>query len=69
MFFINGTRLHYYPATRFAAANQEYPANPQAQPTDIVRGFGTPVQDPIAVAEVGKLQPTAAKLMDRIGWR
>lgn len=54
---------------RFAAANQEYPANPQAQPTDIVRGFGTPVQDPIAVAEVGKLQPTAAKLMDRIGWR
>ena len=54
---------------RFAAANQEYPANPQAQPTDIVRGFGAPVQDPIAVAEVGRLQPTAAKLMDRIGWR
>ena len=54
---------------RFAAANQEYPANPAAQPTDIVRGFGVPLQDPIAVAEVGKLQPTAAKLMDRIGWR
>lgn len=54
---------------RFAAANQEYPANPAAQPTDIVRGFGAPVKDPIAVAEVGKLQPTAAKLMDRIGWR
>ena len=54
---------------RFAAANQEYPANPQAQATDIVRGFGAPVQDPIAVAEVGKLQPTAAKLMDRVGWR
>lgn len=54
---------------RFAAANQEYPANPAAQPTDIVRGFGAPLQDPIAVAEVGKLQPTAAKLMDRIGWR
>jgi iron(III) transport system substrate-binding protein len=54
---------------RFAAANQEYPANPKAQPTDIVRGFGSPVQDPIAVAEVGRLQPTAAKLMDRIGWR
>jgi len=54
---------------RFAAANQEYPANPEAQPTDIVRDFGAPLQDPIAVAEVGKLQPTAAKLMDRIGWR
>lgn len=54
---------------RFAAANQEYPANPQAQPTEIVRGFGAFVQDPIAVAEVGRLQPSAARLMDRIGWR
>ena len=54
---------------RFAAANQEYPANPQAQATDIVRGFGAAVQDPIAVAEIGRLQPTAAKLMDRVGWR
>jgi iron(III) transport system substrate-binding protein len=54
---------------RFAAANQEYPANPQAQPTDIVRGFGDFLRDPIAVAEVGRLQPTAAKLMDRLGWR
>ena len=54
---------------RFAGANQEYPANPQAQPSDIVRGFGAFKQDPIAVAEVGRLQPTAAKLMDRVGWR
>jgi iron(III) transport system substrate-binding protein len=54
---------------RFAAANQEYPANSQAQPTDIVRGFGDFLRDPIAVAEVGRLQPTAAKLMDRLGWR
>jgi iron(III) transport system substrate-binding protein len=54
---------------RFAGANQEYPANPQAQPSDIVRGFGVFKQDPIAVAEVGRLQPTAAKLMDRVGWR
>lgn len=54
---------------RFAAANQEYPANPQAEPTEIVRGFGAPKVDPIAVAEVGRLQPVAAKLMDRVGWR
>lgn len=54
---------------RFAAENQEYPANPQAQPTAIVRSFGEFVQDPISIAKVGELQPTAAKLMDRVGWR
>ena len=54
---------------RFAGANQEYPANPQAQASEVVRGFGSFKQDPIAVAEVGRLQPTAAKLMDRVGWR
>jgi iron(III) transport system substrate-binding protein len=54
---------------RFAGANQEYPANPAAQPTEIVRGFGTYAADPISVAKVGELQPVAARLMDRTGWK
>lgn len=54
---------------RFAAANQEYPANPQASATDVVKGFGEYRADPIAIAEVAKLQPAAAKLMDRAGWQ
>lgn len=54
---------------RFAGANQEYPANPAAAPSDIVKGFGTFTADPIAVAKVGELQPAAARLMDRVGWK
>lgn len=54
---------------RFAAANQEYPANPQAPPTAVVRSLGEFRADPIAVAQVAALQPAAAKLMDRVGWR
>ena len=54
---------------RFAAANQEYPVNAAASPTAVVRGFGGFRQDPLAVTEVGALQPAAARLMDRVGWR
>ncbi|MCZ8129783.1 MAG: extracellular solute-binding protein [Steroidobacteraceae bacterium] len=54
---------------KFAGANQEYPANPQAQPSDIVKGFGEYRADPISVAKVGSMQPDAAKLMDRVGWK
>ena len=54
---------------RFAGANQEYPVHAAASPTAIVRGFGGFTQDPLAVAEVGALQPAAARLMDRVGWR
>jgi iron(III) transport system substrate-binding protein len=54
---------------RFAGENQEYPANPAAQPTEIVRGLGTYTADPISVAKVGELQPAAARLMDRTGWK
>jgi iron(III) transport system substrate-binding protein len=54
---------------RFAGANQEYPANPAAKPSEIVQGFGTFKADPISVAKVGELQPVAARLMDRVGWK
>lgn len=54
---------------RFAGANQEYPANPAAQPSAIVQAFGAYTADPISVAKVGELQPAAARLMDRAGWK
>jgi iron(III) transport system substrate-binding protein len=54
---------------RFAGANQEYPVHVAASPTAIVRGFGAFAQDPLAISEVGALQPAAARLMDRVGWR
>ncbi len=54
---------------RFAGANQEYPANPAAAPSGIVQAFGTFTADPISVAKVGELQPAAARLMDRTGWK
>jgi iron(III) transport system substrate-binding protein len=54
---------------RFAGANHEYPANPAAAPSAIVQGFGAYTADPVALARVGELQPAAARLMDRAGWR
>lgn len=53
----------------FADENLEYPANPAVKPHDIVAAWGTFKPDTINVAEAGRLQAQAVKLMDRAGYR
>jgi iron(III) transport system substrate-binding protein len=53
----------------FAAVNMEYPANPAASIDPIVASWGKFEASPINVAEAGRLQPAAVRLMDRAGYR
>ena len=53
----------------FADENLEYPANPKVKPASAVVAWGAFKQDTINVAEAGKRQAEAVKLMDRAGYK
>lgn len=53
----------------FAGMNLEFPANPAVQPDAITANWGRFTQDGINLAEAGKRQAAAVKLMDRAGYR
>ncbi len=53
----------------FADENLEYPANAAVKPHAIVAAWGSFKPDTINVAEAGRLQAQAVKLMDRAGYR
>jgi len=53
----------------FADENLEYPANPMVKPHAIVVAWGAFKPDTINVAEAGRLQAQAVKLMDRAGYK
>ena len=53
----------------FAAVNMEYPANPAVPIEPLVASWGKFEASPINVAEAGRLQPAAVRLMDRAGYR
>ena len=53
----------------FADENLEYPANPAVKPHAEVAAWGAFKADTINVAEAGRLQAAAVKLMDRAGYR
>ena len=52
-----------------ADTNHEFPANPEVKPHPIIAGFGTFIRDNISMAEYGRLQAAAIKLLDRAGYR
>ncbi|MDX1335727.1 MAG: Fe(3+) ABC transporter substrate-binding protein, partial [Gammaproteobacteria bacterium] len=54
---------------KFAALNMEYPVNPAVAPDAVVAAWGDFKGDDLNVAEAGKLQAEAIKLMDRAGYR
>ena len=53
----------------FAGLNAEYPVNPEVEPTPLVKAWGTFKADELNVAEAGRLQAAAIRLMDRAGYR
>jgi len=53
----------------FAAVNMEYPVNPAAAVDPLVQSWGRFKPSLINVAEAGRLQPAAVRLMDRAGYR
>ncbi len=53
----------------FAGLNMEYPANPRVPASPEVRAWGEFKADDLNVAELGRLQGAAIRLMDRAGYR
>jgi len=53
----------------FADANLEFPANPTVNPDPLVAAWGDFKHNAINVAEAGKRQVDAVKLMDRAGYK
>lgn len=53
----------------FAGVNQEFPANPNVEPSAEVAAWGSFKADTIPVEVAGQRQAEAIRLMDRAGWR
>lgn len=53
----------------YADVDMEYPVNPKVKPVPAVAAWGAFKQDTINVAEAGKRQAEAVKLMDRAGYK
>lgn len=53
----------------YASLNQEYPANQNILPSDIVNRWGEFKHDTMPLSEVGKRQAEAVKLMQQVGYR
>lgn len=53
----------------YADVNMEYPANPRVKADPRVSAWGSFKQNPINVAEAGRLQTKAVRLMDRVGYK
>ncbi len=51
-----------------AELNMEYPVNPNVQPDPVVAAWGPFKADQLNVAEAGRLQADAIRLMDRAGY-
>jgi iron(III) transport system substrate-binding protein len=50
----------------YADGNFEYPVNPKVPASEIVRSWGTFTPDTLNVAEIARLEPQAAKLVDEV---
>jgi len=50
----------------YAGGNFEYPVNPAVLPAEIVRSWGAFTPDTLNVAEIARLEPVAARLVDEV---
>lgn len=53
----------------FSAANYEYPVNPEAETSELLKSWGEFKADSIDIAELGINNSAAVKVFDRAGWR
>jgi iron(III) transport system substrate-binding protein len=53
----------------FADANYEYPIRKDVEPNAVVKAWGSFKADPVNVSALGKNNPEAVMIMDKVGWR
>ncbi len=54
---------------KFARDNYEYPANPEAEISDLLKSWGTFKEDALPLQKLGELNREAVIIFDRIGWQ
>ncbi len=54
---------------KFASGNFEYPVNPNAEISDLVKSWGDFKEDNISLTELGKFNTEAVKVFDEAGWK
>jgi iron(III) transport system substrate-binding protein len=52
----------------YAAANNEYPVNPQVAPSDIVKSWGALKADPLPLENIAKYRKRASELVDKVNF-
>ncbi|WP_227937347.1 Fe(3+) ABC transporter substrate-binding protein [Alkalihalobacillus deserti] len=53
----------------YSAANNEYPANPNVEPNDLLKSWGEFKEQDIDLSVLGENQQQAIKLFDQAGWK
>ena len=53
----------------FAEANYEYPANPNVEPSDLLKSWGNFEAQNIDLTKLGKLNTKAVKIFNEVGWQ
>jgi len=52
----------------YGEINFEYPVNPEIEPTEELRSWGTFREDQLPIINIAKTAPIAQKIIDRSGW-
>lgn len=53
----------------FAEANYEYPANPDVEPSDLLKSWGSFEAQDIDLTKLGKLNKKAVEIFNKVGWQ
>ncbi|MCH2046189.1 MAG: extracellular solute-binding protein, partial [Saprospiraceae bacterium] len=53
----------------FASANYEYPVNPEAKSSDLLKSWGAFKEDGLPLQQLGELNKKAVMLFDEVGWK
>lgn len=54
---------------RFAEANYEYPVNPEAEQSDLLKSWGSFVEDKLPLNKLGELNKEAVIKFDEVNWK
>lgn len=53
----------------FSDSNYEYPVNPEVDPSDLLKSWGTFKEDEINLSKLGEYNKEAVKLFNKVGWK
>lgn len=53
---------------KFAKANYEYPVNPNAESSDLLKSWGDFKEDELPLSKLGELNKNAVVVFDEVGW-